>query len=367
MLGVRCAGFQIDSCSGQISKNIALQSSEIHKELSVIPNTRSDLVLINSSNPIVILEVVNTHKLDAETKELYQRSKIPVCIKNLTWDNLHELSTKFIADESLNVESQTLCTQCVHRKESFESECKKRKQEQKLRRQIIDSAVERLARIKYRKPQFQPWYKVKRDNWRREIRMYQNIQLLVFANAIILTELGFKQHNPRKPWLFRFRIHKSGKYIYADLGGSEDDPIYKNTSAMLYTCLEEDNEVREYAVKRFSESLRSHEVAVRFGSTGRNVNPMKHVDRTMLNSLVKWVEKPEKVQTVQNPSYDEDKEHWRATYPERMERSFQKHPSEKENEPQRPQDENSEAWRRLNKSLRKAKEEHESNQSESPT
>ena len=48
--------------------------------------------------------------------------------------------------------------------------------------------------------------------------MYPRAQRKVFANAIILTDSGSSQHNPQKPWLFRYPIHeKQNVILYTDL------------------------------------------------------------------------------------------------------------------------------------------------------
>ena len=335
LLGMKCSGFQTDTCDERLAINIALPETEICKEISVVPHTRSDLALFKFNDSTVILEVVNTHPLDPDTKERYLQSKIAVYIRTLTWDTLHELSSEFIADKCLNVESQPLCVQCLQRKESFEAERERelareaaikesfeaeRKRELKRqariledlvrRKQIIERALKRLVRNRRRDPQFRPWYRVKKETWWEsvpEIKMYPKTQRAVFANAIILTELGFEQHNQRKPWLFRFNIHKSGKYIYADLGGSDVIPIYQDTAAMLYAPdLEGIDQLAQYGVEWFADSLRSHGVNVRVGFLSdyhiddQHIDPIRHIDKSMLDNLVKWIEKPEMTRTAQN-------------------------------------------------------------------
>ncbi len=204
-------------------------------------------------------------------------------------------------------------------RESFEVERKRElKRQAKIledlarRKQIVERALKRLVRNRRRNPQFRPWYEVKKETWWEsvpEIKMYPKTQKTVFANAIILTELGFEQHNQRKPWLFRFKIHKSGKYIYADLGGSDVVPIYQDTAAMLYAPdLEGIDQLAQYAVERFADSLRSHGVNVRVGFLpgyhidDQNIDPIRHINKSMLDNLVKWIEKPEMTRTAQNPN-----------------------------------------------------------------
>ena len=363
LLGVKCTGFHTDICDGQLAYNVALPDSRMAKEVSVIQHTRSDLVLFKTNNSKLILEVVNTHSLDADTKERYLQSKIPVFIRTLTWDNLPELSTKFISDEALNIESKPLCVQCLQRKESFDAERKrelakeeKRKEKRRYRKQIIDRAIKRLVRTRCREPQFRPWYKVKKEIWpplAPEVNMYPKTQKFVFANAIILTELGFKQHNPEKPWLFRFKIHEEGKYIYADLGGNTDVPIYRDTAAMLYAPdLEDDNHLAQYAVEQFAHTLLSHGVNMRVGvrSGYGHVDPIRHVDPDMLKKLVMWDSRPEKVQATRNP-ITADKSNL-----EQSQSMREKRRRELESERQLAQDEDAEALRRLNDKLKRSRD-----------
>ena len=107
----------------------------------------------------------------------------------------------------------------------------------------------------------------------------------VFANAVILTELGFIQHNPKKPWLFRYPIHrKQGMWLYADLGESDIVPIYKDTAAMVYAfgrpLFDDDDShgdnnehascctgtrISNYLVREGGERLHRDGVDIRFG------------------------------------------------------------------------------------------------------
>ena len=142
--------------------------------------------------------------------------------------------------------------------------------------------------------------------------MYPKTQYPVFANAIILTELGFEQSNPLKPWLFRYRIHKRVIWLYADLGGSDVVPIYEDTAAMLYvsgipdephdvdcdcaSCtsgLDLASDIEYYLTQEVAVILQREGVAVRTGfespvSVDRiDINPVRYVDRRMLSGLVK--------------------------------------------------------------------------------
>ena len=100
--------------------------------------------------------------------------------------------------------------------------------------------------------------------------MFPNTKRKVFANAIILTEVGFRQHNPSKPWLFQFLINKKEKVILeADLGGSDVVPINKDSVARLYAygeSLSDDitgSTLRRYIIEEFGKRLQQFGVDVK--------------------------------------------------------------------------------------------------------
>ena len=96
-------------------------------------------------------------------------------------------------------------------------------------------ALAKLVRRCSFNPSFKPWYEVYKPSWNlvsEPIKMFPRVQKVVFANAIILTELGFEQHNRSKPYLFRYPIRdKPRVFIYADMGGSDVVKIYEDTAS----------------------------------------------------------------------------------------------------------------------------------------
>ena len=191
----------------------------------------------------------------------------------------------------------------------------KRRSDFDRRKIVIDRRLGAMMRNRHPTPQFSAWHTGKDGT-----QMYPKTQRLVFANAIILTEVGFRQHNPEKPRLFRYRIHRNQRkqhiYLYADLGGSNVVPIYEDTAAMLYafgiddmddgyswsqdrdseTSTVEDavrsQDIHHYLIAAAGERLQDLGVAVRTGFESpyylsrREQNPTRHVDPRMLSSLV---------------------------------------------------------------------------------
>ena len=170
---------------------------------------------------------------------------------------------------------------------------------------VVDSAVAEMSRNAGAVSPLRPWYMGK-----YQTPMPPKTQRRVFANAIILSELGFVQTNPTKPWLFIYSIHKQARVIlYADLGGSDVVPIHEDTAAMLYVFgqgLDDDFEekyyslvhhtadpIKQYIIDKFGEQLQHFGVDVRTGFRSpehvqrKGVNPLSHVSTALLEPMIK--------------------------------------------------------------------------------
>ena len=225
-------------CGAMLPVNVSVPGNRIVTEAEVVIGTRSDLVVYSGGQPLYILEIVVTHDLEPATLTAYTGSSFPTAIKHFgSFEDLAGLESSFIADESIHWPYQDdLCSTCLcSRKEikTLQEETKrlravKEEAEQRKfnrRRGIIDKALEGMRRGHSEKPLFKPWYYGKPGLFRSDpTPMYPKTQWRVFANAVLLTELGFQQTNPQKPWLFRYQIHKDVP-LYADLGGSDVVPI----------------------------------------------------------------------------------------------------------------------------------------------
>jgi len=77
---------------------------------------------------------------------------------------------------------------------------------------------------------FSTWSKDKRDR-----SMYERTRFDVLLNALAIHNVGFRQHNSLKPWLFH--IQYAGFDVYADLGGTKEIPIWEDTAAIVYAFL----------------------------------------------------------------------------------------------------------------------------------
>ena len=296
-----CSG-ELVVCKNALKENLAQPGGTIHQEKVVVSGTRSDIVVEMPGHEPFIIEVVNTHDLEDETRRLYRESRYRVVIREVTWEDVEEISIEFRVDRSLNI-SDWECADCTERKleqqrravEALERE-KQRVETLNRRKRVIDAAAARLVRRPRPSPIFKPWYEVYKKNWMlftSPVKMFPRVQRMVFANAVILTEMGFEQQNPDKLHLFRFCIRRSSRvFIYGDLGGSEDVPIYRDTSVMLYAPDLNDSELEEYAVNVFGKKLQEAGASVRVGFEAhmdfesRHVDPTMHVDMRLVSPII---------------------------------------------------------------------------------
>ena len=251
-------------CGEGYSTNIDLADGwECTAEKSIVPHTRSDLAFTRADGRQLAIEVVNTHEIEPATRTAYLTAQIPVAVVRVTWDGLESLLRGlYRSDTSLNFGSNT-CTPCENRQRAKEDQLR-------LRKATVDAVLSKMSRD-WSAPVPSPW-----DYGRNRTWMYPSTKEKVFTSACILMELGFHQYNLRKPWLFRYPIHKRQRvFLYADLGGSDIIPIYKDTAAMLYVYgspLSDDDDghaeccgtpIGNYILEKASERLQRFGVEVR--------------------------------------------------------------------------------------------------------
>ena len=293
------------SCDNSAIFNVVYPGASIRKESVVVGGTRSDLVVDVPGLDPIIIEVVNTHDLEDETRQRYRESGCRVVVRKVSWDDLDELARECRADGVIDV-IKWMCGNCrerqrEQRRQAIEERryAEERAAKVERRKKVIDLVVGSLNRRRMPRPAFVPWYEVLKENWtwvREPVKMFPKVQRKVFANAVILTELGFEQHNKRKLYLFRFRVRRNPSvYIYGDLGGLDVVPIYEDTAVMLYAPdLDEFPELEEYAVSAFATKLQEAgaSVRVRFEADmhleSRETDPTRHVDMRMIEEMVNW-------------------------------------------------------------------------------
>ena len=280
-------------------------------EKSIVPRTRSDLVFSHADGRRLAVEVVVSHEMESEAEAAYKDSSIPVGIVRPQWDTVDRLLDDLVVDDSQNFRPHR-CAKCEaaekERNAKLKADRVRREDTFHKRQRTVDSVLAKMERRRSSRPLFRPWYYGKpRMLSSYPTPMYPQTQRRVFANAIILTELGFEQHNQRKPWLFRYAIHNDQDVtLYADLGGSDVVPIYEDTAAMLYVfgqSLYDDDDtghaecctgspISRYIVVEAASRLQQFGVDVRTGFMSPvhierlEPNPLEAIDHELLARLV---------------------------------------------------------------------------------
>ena len=283
-------------CSGYATEINLAEGWECDDEKSIVPHTRSDLLFTHSDGRQIVVEVVNTHEMEPETEAAYKRAGVPVTIVNVEWDTVERLLGGLLVDESRNFDSD-ICNKCDDRRAEAEQRLERRKR-------YVDNVLSRMTRQPAHSPRFRSWLYAKHST-----QMFPNTQRKVFANAKILTEVGFRQHNPSKPWLFQFLINRKEKVIlYADLGGSDVVPIYEDSAAMLYVfgeSLSDDidhghyecctgSAISHYIIEEFGKRLQQFGVDVRTGFLAPEnvehveVPPLNKANPEMIEDLIRY-------------------------------------------------------------------------------
>ena len=276
-------GCPCEECGRPVSRNIAVPGAKVEAEKSVVAGTRSDLVVNQPDRGPVIIEVVVTHDLEPESRESYEKSETPVLKIRPTWETLDNLESAVISDDTLNV-PPVRCSSCKRATE-------RRRREREQIQERVDSMLRQLngqQQPDQGKLPFRPWT---HDQFERA--MFPRIRQQVYANALILTELGFVQAK-QKPWLFLFRL--PGGVFFANFGSTEEVAIWEDPAAFIHWKLDRYSEEMESTlVEGVLARCRAAGAEMRVSFYNRmfdgQENPAGNslpdgVDRTVLNGLL---------------------------------------------------------------------------------
>ena len=276
-------GFPCPDCGDKISYNIAPAVTHVEREESIVEGTRSDIVLYRDGRDPIIVEVVVTHDVEPGTRQRYAESKIPVFLIRPTWDSLDELKLSVIADSTLNLQAKP-CSACIEREERRRRQQEEKRRKEETARRQFDSELTRMDRREHSNPSslpFQPWIY---DYLGRQ--MYPHVRRRVYANAIILTEMGFRQ-SKKNSHVFWYRL-SDGCCVFAQFDFLVR-PIWEDTRALI-----------DCDVKGYSDELGSfliETVAVKCRKAGVGVMASLEEDHTdqqeipLSNNAVKLVNK----------------------------------------------------------------------------
>ena len=279
-----CLGCYCIDCERPVTWNAAVMGAKMEAETSVVAGTRSDLVLSRPGKHPVIIEVVVTHDLGPTAHESYAASRFPVFKVHPSWDTVTELDSLLVTGDTINVPS-IRCTTCKNAEE-------RRQRRAEELRALADAMLRRMDKRQPQtaaQPAFRPW-----THDKFEQPMFPRIRRDVYANAIILAELGFIQARD-KPWLFYFPLPDAG-VIFANFGSTKEVPIWRNPSAHIHWALDEyPNELRAVVIEGVLTRCRGAGAEVRVSFYERaldsqegliGASPAWRVDRAVLDQLL---------------------------------------------------------------------------------
>ena len=210
--------FPCQACGNPIKADITELGACIASERSVVPGTRSDLVVMkqNGVDPRVIIEIVVHHDLEPGTKQKYENSRIPVVKIGPTWETVSELLRDARGYQALNI-TEPRCQECTAReKKRKETEAKRKAKADQLLLEKKNEAAQMLSGMKLRNPTRSSLAAITHDRYGARLRAETKLQIAV--NARRLAKLGFQQQSSR-PTLFLFGIGQ--RKVYADLDSTE--------------------------------------------------------------------------------------------------------------------------------------------------
>ena len=277
-------GYPCPDCGESVSYNIAPVVTDVRAECPIVEGTRSDIVLYREDRNPIVLEIVVTHDLEPDTRNRYLESGLPVFLIQPTWDSLNALENSVIADAILNVDV-TPCRSC-------QNEAERKRQRDEENGKQVNSYLERMDRRRPSDPSrlpFRPWT---HDKFAQPMSI--NTRRRVYANAIVLTELGFVQ-TQKKPWLFRLGITGVGT-IFANFGSTEEVPIWEDSAAMVHWTLENlSDELESLLIPELLDKCRKEGAEVRVSFYNRHYDqrddnggndPTQKVNRDVLHKLL---------------------------------------------------------------------------------
>jgi hypothetical protein len=226
---------------------------EARIEHSIVDSTRSDVALISKKTSAAI-EVVVSHDMEKATLKAYASNAIPVFKVEPTYASLEQLGEEINCSKALNVPSER-CESCRTLEES-------RRREGKTAQAAVIKIEETGDRIVNA---ISPRTKVKElltwDRDRHANVMNTETAEAVYANARILTTLGFRQSG-KKPYLFYFNTSEG--ILFGDLGGTKDVPLEEDTCVFLHENLSGSGAFKRDVMAKLSSILKSAGACSRF-------------------------------------------------------------------------------------------------------
>jgi hypothetical protein len=190
-------------------------------ETELVAGVISDLAFDGTRRFAV--EVVVTHAPEPQALARYEAASVPVFLIEPTWDAIAQLADCIRTDGSHFV-SVEKCSECRSRRDALEARA--REQESvlaRLRRSLVQLVASSLPRA---------WNTDKRGNG-----LYSRIAATINDTGRRLCNAGFRQAQ-QKPWLFVLQVNGIGAF-FANLGGTEEVPIWEDTTPLYHWKLDD--------------------------------------------------------------------------------------------------------------------------------
>lgn len=214
------AEFQCCGCKDW--KDVDIKGWECNKEVYLVKDARSDIAFVKGEHRLAV-EIVVTHDIEASARSAYSDANIPVLIVRPTWATVGALYQGIKADALLS----RFCKQCRAARQAEQARREKIESMAELAYQTQMDAIREMCNTDKTGVSFTAWH---RDKFQRP--MYRPAKDSVHTSAQRLTNKGWEQRNPKKPWLFQYDLPFT--VAYADFGGTEEVPIYEDPVALVY-------------------------------------------------------------------------------------------------------------------------------------
>lgn len=210
-LGHRYPCGRIADC-GHVADELDLANFPLaRREYTLAAGTRSDLAFADDSQRVAI-EIVVTHDVESETAAAYKRAGVTVYrVKIEDWDDVELLRARVDAESA-----GAVCADCVTKAQVAEQRWLRRVRELQIGARKWTEIAFANARIPKDTTLPRKVWKLRHADGARPSAA-QSRFCNTWANR--LTQLGFQQHNPDKPYLFRRRFTATGRAImvYAEI------------------------------------------------------------------------------------------------------------------------------------------------------
>lgn len=218
----------------------------VRVESAVTEGVRADIYFCEGSKDFCV-EVVVTHDLEEATREKYKVKNIPLFILRPSWQTIQLLEHVIDASEAFHLDLER-CPGC------------RKKQQEKLKRSQAREAMRSF--LEHLSPgdtsTLTPWTADARGN-----QLFPRVTQQLYAHAKNLLKIGFRQARS-KPWLFLLTISNKRGAVFANLGGTEDVPIWEDTNPRLHWRLKVSGWEEMMIVHEVAEHCRSRNIPVRF-------------------------------------------------------------------------------------------------------